>query len=83
VQTIILETIASYDLWIWHAFFNLPGSLNDISVLDCLPTFQEFYEDRTPKREYVVNDHDHQIWYFLSDVIKPKWAAFVKAIPFL
>ena len=32
--TIILEAIASYDLWIWHAFFGLPGSHNDINVLE-------------------------------------------------
>ena len=32
--TIILEAVASYDLWIWHAFFGMPGSLNDINVLD-------------------------------------------------
>ena len=32
--TIILEAIASHDLWIWHAYFGLPGSLNDINVLD-------------------------------------------------
>ena len=23
--TIILEAVASYDLWLWHAFFGLPG----------------------------------------------------------
>ena len=32
--TIILEAVASQDLWIWHAFFGLPGSLNEINVLD-------------------------------------------------
>ena len=32
--TIILEAIASYDLWIWHAFFGLPRSNNDINVLE-------------------------------------------------
>ncbi|XP_020242659.1 uncharacterized protein LOC109820874 [Asparagus officinalis] len=31
--TIILEAVASYDLWIWHAYFGLPGSNNDINVL--------------------------------------------------
>jgi hypothetical protein len=31
--TIILEVVASKDLWIWHAFFCLPGSHNDINVL--------------------------------------------------
>jgi hypothetical protein len=32
--TIILEAMASQDLWIWHVFFEMPGSLNDINVLD-------------------------------------------------
>ena len=32
--SLILEAVASYDLWIWHAFFGLPGSHNDINVLD-------------------------------------------------
>ncbi|KAL6205172.1 hypothetical protein ACLB2K_022434 [Fragaria x ananassa] len=32
--TIILEAVASYNLWIWHAFFGLPGSHNDINVLE-------------------------------------------------
>ncbi|XP_073363404.1 uncharacterized protein [Aegilops tauschii subsp. strangulata] len=30
--TIILETVASHDLWIWHAFFGMPVSHNDINV---------------------------------------------------
>jgi len=32
--TIILEAVASQELWIWHVFFGMPGSLNDINVLD-------------------------------------------------
>ena len=32
-STMILEAVASQDLWIWHAFFGLPGSLNDVNVL--------------------------------------------------
>jgi hypothetical protein len=32
--TIILEAMASYDLWIWHVFFRLPRSHNDINVLE-------------------------------------------------
>jgi hypothetical protein len=33
VSTIMLEAAASHDLWIWHAFFGVPGSNNDINVL--------------------------------------------------
>ncbi|GAA0173901.1 hypothetical protein LIER_41619 [Lithospermum erythrorhizon] len=35
--TIILEAVASFD--IWHAFFGLPSTLNDINVLDRSPVF--------------------------------------------
>ncbi|XP_074326732.1 uncharacterized protein LOC141664676 [Apium graveolens] len=31
--TIILEVVASYDTWLWHAFFGVPGAQNDINVL--------------------------------------------------
>jgi hypothetical protein len=32
--TMIPEAVASQDLWIWHAFFGLPGSLNDIRSME-------------------------------------------------
>ncbi|XP_023734693.1 uncharacterized protein LOC111882548 [Lactuca sativa] len=31
--TIILAAVASYDLWICHAFFGTPGTCNDINIL--------------------------------------------------
>jgi len=40
------------------------------------------YEDQTPKHEYVVNDYECKIEYFLSDRIYLTWAKFVKTIPF-
>lgn len=30
----VLEAIADGELWIWHMFFGMPVSLNDINVLD-------------------------------------------------
>jgi hypothetical protein len=33
-RSIILEAIADQSLWIWHAFFGLPGGNNDINVLN-------------------------------------------------
>ncbi|KAI3664965.1 hypothetical protein L6452_43580 [Arctium lappa] len=33
--TIILEAVASVDLWIWHAFFGIAGSRNDINSFPC------------------------------------------------
>ena len=42
VPTLILEAVASYDLWIWHAFFGCPGTINDLQVLDRSPVFQSY-----------------------------------------
>ena len=45
-STIILEIVASYDLWIWHTFFGLLGSHNDINVLERSSVFSELAEGR-------------------------------------
>jgi hypothetical protein len=42
--TIVLEAIATHNLWIWHAFFGLPGTLNDITVLDRSPIFRQLQD---------------------------------------
>ncbi|XP_074351499.1 uncharacterized protein LOC141690613 [Apium graveolens] len=49
VATIILEVVASSDLWIWHAFFGVAGSNNDINVLDRSPVFDDVLQGRAPK----------------------------------
>ncbi|KAJ0534652.1 putative harbinger transposase-derived protein [Helianthus annuus] len=46
--TIILEVVASYDLWIWHAFFGTPGTCNDINVLHRSPLFDDVLSGRAP-----------------------------------
>nr|GEW99640.1 hypothetical protein [Tanacetum cinerariifolium] len=43
--TIMLETVASYDLWIWHAFFGLAGVNNDLTVLNNSPLFDDLLDD--------------------------------------
>nr|GEW25084.1 hypothetical protein [Tanacetum cinerariifolium] len=52
--TIILEAIASYDLWIWHAFFGTPGSCNDINVLHRSPLFDDILSGRAPNQQEAV-----------------------------
>ncbi|KAH9614268.1 hypothetical protein KSS87_007806 [Heliosperma pusillum] len=53
--TIILEAVASHDLWIWHAFFGTPGSSNDINVLQRSPVFNDILEGRAPQVNFTVN----------------------------
>ena len=78
--TIILEVVASQDLWIWHAFFGLPGSLNDIDVLDRSPVFTLLANGHAPPVNYIINGHEYIMGYYLADGIYPNWSTFVKTI---
>ncbi|XP_048632932.1 putative nuclease HARBI1 [Brassica napus] len=79
--TIVLEAVASQDLWIWHAFFGLPGTLNDINVLDRSPIFDDILHGRAPKVKFKVNNHTYRMAYYLTDGIYPPWAIFIQSIP--
>jgi len=78
--TIILEVVTSQDLWIWHAFFGMPGSHNDINVLHRSHLFAKLAEGTTPEVNYSINGHDYTMGYYLADGIYPSWATFVKSI---
>ena len=78
--TVILEAVATQDLRIWHAFFGLPGSHNDINVLQRSPIFDELASGRTPEVEYWVNGNPYTMGYYLTDKIYPNWATFVKTV---
>ncbi|XP_062203838.1 uncharacterized protein LOC133906074 [Phragmites australis] len=79
--TIILEAVASQDLWIWHAFFGMPGSLNDINVLHRSHLLDNLAGGVAPKVQYSINGHHYTMGYYLADGIYLEWAAFVKPIP--
>ncbi|KAL1209355.1 Protein ALP1-like [Cardamine amara subsp. amara] len=78
--TIVLEAVASQDLWIWHAFFGPPGTLNDINILDRSPVFDDILQGRAPKANYFVNGHEYNLTYYLTDGIYPKWQTFIQSI---
>jgi hypothetical protein len=59
--TIILEAVASKDLWIWHAFFGMPGSHNDINMLQRSPIFARLAEGEGPQVNYNINRHDYSM----------------------
>jgi hypothetical protein len=80
VPTVILEAVASHDRWIWHAFFGVPGSNNDINVLNQSPLFVQQLRGEGPQVQYIVNGRQYNTDYYLADGIYPEWAAFVKSI---
>jgi hypothetical protein len=36
-KSLVMEAIVTKDLWTWHVFIGLPGSSNDINVVDYSP----------------------------------------------
>ena len=80
VATLILEAVADHDLWIWHAFFGMPGSYNDLNVLYRSPLLVDLFEGRAPPVNFTVNGNQYGMAYYLTDGIYPKWATFIQSI---
>jgi len=62
---LILQDVASYDLWICHAFFGTPGSLDDINLHHRSPFFNDMLAGRSSKVS-VVNGYENDKAYYLT-----------------
>ncbi|CAL8991248.1 unnamed protein product [Prunus brigantina] len=80
-KSIILEAVAGFDTWVWHAFFGVAGSQNDLNVLGQSPVFNDILRGECPSITYEVNNTVYQNGYYLADGIYPRWTTFVKSIP--
>ncbi|XP_023736868.2 protein ALP1-like [Lactuca sativa] len=77
--TVVLEAVASQDMWIWHAFFGSPGSINDINVLNRSPIFNNIYDGSAPDSSFQVHGTPYKYGYYLVDGIYPEYVVFVKS----
>ncbi|KAI5339400.1 hypothetical protein L3X38_018672 [Prunus dulcis] len=80
-KSIILEAVAGFDTWVWHAFFGVAGSQNDLNVLGQSPVFNDVLRGEAPNITYEINNTIYQNGYYLADGIYPMWTTFVKTIP--
>ena len=78
--SIILEAVADYDLWIWHAYFGLPGTNNDINVLESSHLFSNLAQGIAPPAKYFIQGKEYDTGYYLADGIYPKWSTIVQTI---
>ncbi|CAA7030848.1 unnamed protein product [Microthlaspi erraticum] len=78
--TIVLEALASHDLWIWHAFFGAPCTLKDLNILDRSPVFDDIINGQAPPVNFSVNGNEYHLGYYLADGIYPIWATFIPTI---
>ncbi|GKD54353.1 zinc finger, CCHC-type containing protein [Tanacetum coccineum] len=77
----MLEVVADQRLWIWHAYFGVPGANNDLNVLYGSPLFDDELADTSLECPFVVNGHTYRKGYYLADGIYPAWSTFVKTFP--
>ncbi|GKD06571.1 ALP1-like protein [Tanacetum coccineum] len=77
---ILLEAVASQDLWIWHAFFAVAGSNNDVNVLRQSPVLNDLKVGKAPEVPFVANDMTYKWGYYLTNGIYPEWAVLMKSI---
>ena len=80
--TVVLEAVASQDLWFWHGFFGSPGSINDINVLGNSPIFCKLLDGRDPDTSFTLRGTDFRFGYYLVDGIYPELSVFVKTLSF-
>ena len=79
-MSIILEAIAHQYNWIWHAFFEIAGSNNDINVLQKNLLVRNFLWKEYDDISFEVNSRRYSKYYLLADHIYPKWSIFVQSI---
>ncbi|XP_065869318.1 protein ALP1-like [Euphorbia lathyris] len=77
---IILEAVADYDLWIWYAYFGMPGTNNDINVLESSHLFSNLANSIAPPMHYTIQRKKYHMGYYLADGIYPKWSTLVQTI---
>ncbi|XP_047940155.1 uncharacterized protein LOC125187576 [Salvia hispanica] len=78
--TMILKAVADYRLRIWHAYFGVVGSNNDINVLQSSHLFNDESRGEGPQISFVANGTQYNKEYYLADGIYPRWPVFVKTI---
>ena len=81
VPSIVMEGVADEELWFHHVFFGIPGSNNDLNVLDNSPLFNAVAEGKWPPRIlFTVNGVQRNLPYLLVDGIYYDWAMLVKSL---
>ena len=76
----IQEAVADHRLWIWHAYFGVVGSNNDINFLNSSTLFADQCRGRGLAIEFTANGRRHHMGYYLADGIYPRWPVFFKMI---
>ncbi|XP_021980743.1 uncharacterized protein LOC110876895 [Helianthus annuus] len=78
--TLILQAVASQDLWIWHAYFGMASANNDIAVLQSSNLLDDVIDGVAPDTSFYANDVEYKYGYYLTYGLYSEWATFVKTL---
>jgi hypothetical protein len=75
-----LEVVVDQSLWIWHAFFGMPRSNNDVNVLNRSPLVTNMLRGLSEDLTVIVIGNQYSQYYLLADGIYCQWSCFVQTI---
>ena len=78
--TIILEAVADQETWIWHAFFGMSGSLNDINVVNRSSLMNKIANGELPPVQFVANGRTYNYWLLSCGWNLPKVANICEGV---
>ena len=83
--TIVLEAMADYHCFFWHAFFGSAGTLNDKSILLLSPLLDAMVSGKMEELEqsvvpYKISSEEFDKTFMLVDGIYPDYSRFVKGL---
>ena len=58
----------------------MPGSNNDINVLESSRLFSNLTQGIAPPANYMIQENEYNMGYYLADSIYPKWSTIVQTI---
>jgi len=68
--SIVMETVADKDLYLWHFYIGIPGTMNNFNVTAVSPFSNSMtYGSLPPPIPYTVNGVERTLPYVLSDGI--------------
>jgi len=85
MPTLVLEAMADFHLWIWHASFGFAGTLNDLNIWDNSSLLDDMLNGTMAQLdfEFWIARRLFKKLFFLMDGIYPETAQFVKTISVL
>lgn len=85
--SIVLEAVADYHLFLWHASYGYTGNLNDLTILSLSPLLDRMVDGTIHDLEkeagvvpFKIGRHQFNETFLLTDGIYPSYSRFVKGI---